>query len=428
MTLTAGPEATVAASDAASRLNDTRSLAKNAAALFGGQLVGLIGPLLAIPYLARVLGPNAWAPILAAQGLANWLTIVLEFGFDLSGTRAVARARTAPETMSDVVNGTQSAKLVLAPIAVLIALGAFMLIPALRGSPALTVWTLMFAVLRGLSPLWFFQGMERVRGAVLVDALTKVGAAAGVFLVVHSPEDGWRVLALQAVFAGISLAILTRRLWRIVPFTGFDLAGALRTLRSGGKIFACRASSGLYIQANAVILSALASAPTVAFFGGAERIIRAAINLLQPLTQAFLPRLSFLQSADPAAARRTIRHSLVGLGLIGTTMGLTALIGAPLLVRLFLGAGYESAVPVLRLFGALPVLVSINTVLGVYWALPFGHDRAFLVALVSAGIVNIAVAIIAVPHFGAIGMAIAAVAAEVMVLLQLGTAYARDKR
>jgi polysaccharide transporter, PST family len=397
-------------------------------ALFGGQLVGMVGPLLTIPYLARVLGPDAWAPILAAQGLANWLTLVLEFGFDLSGTRAVARARTAPETMSDVVTGTQSAKFILAPIAGMIALIAFMFIPALRGSPALTAWTLIFAVLRGLSPLWFFQGMERVQGAVLVDSLTKAGAAAGVLFLVHTPSDGWRVLALQAVFAAISLAILTRRLWRIVPFTAIDLRGAVRTLRSGGKIFACRASSGLYIQANAVILSAMASAATVSFFGGAERIIRAAINLLQPLTQAFLPRLSFLQTANPAAARSTIRHSLLGLGLLGTAMGLTALIGAPILIRVLLGPGYETAIPVLRVFSVLPILVSVNTVLGVYWALPFGHDRAFLAALVSAGIVNIVVALIAVPRMGAMGMALAAIAAEVMVLLQLGTRYLRDSR
>src|SRR6476661_3599169 len=85
VTLTARPEPTL---DASPGLDvDTRSLARNALALFGGQLVGLVGPLLTIPYLARVLGPEAWAPILVAQGLANWLMLVLEFGFDLSGTR-----------------------------------------------------------------------------------------------------------------------------------------------------------------------------------------------------------------------------------------------------------------------------------------------------------------------------------------------------
>ncbi|HEY5492349.1 MAG TPA: oligosaccharide flippase family protein, partial [Gemmatimonadaceae bacterium] len=89
-------------------------LAKNAGALFVGQAVGLVVPLLTIPYLARVLGPTGWGPVLAAQALGNWLLLVLEFGFELSGTRAVARARTEPHTMSDVVHGVQSAKAVLA--------------------------------------------------------------------------------------------------------------------------------------------------------------------------------------------------------------------------------------------------------------------------------------------------------------------------
>jgi PST family polysaccharide transporter len=421
VTLTAPPEASLTS-------RQPRSLAKNAIALFGGQVVGMVAPLIAVPYLARVLGPEGWAPVIVAQGLANWITLVLEFGFDLSGTRAVARARTAPETMTDVVQGTQSAKVLLAPIAALISLGAFLLIPALRASPALTACAVAFAILRGLSPLWFFQGIERVQGAVLVDAATKAAAALAVVFVVRAPDDAWIVLGLQAVFAAISVAILTRRLWTIVPFRFLDARSGIRTLRAGGSIFACRASSGVYIQANTVILGAMAASATVAFFGGAERIIRAAISLIQPLTQVFLPRISFLQTADPDAAHRTIRRSLGGLALLGGTMGLTALVGARLLIRLFLGPGYESAVPVLRMLSPLPLIVAVNTVLGVYWALPFGHDRAFLTALVTAGATNIFIAILAVPIWGAPGMAIAAVAAEVVVFLILGTQYLRDRR
>jgi hypothetical protein len=60
--------------------------------------------------------------------------------------------------------------------------------------------------------------------------------------------------------------------------------------------------------------------------------------------------------------------------------------------------------------------------------LPFGHDRAFLTALVTAGATNILIAILAVPIWGAPGMAIAAVAAEVVVFLILGSQYLRARR
>src|SRR6185503_7935455 len=104
---------------------DGRSLVRNAGTLFAGQLVGLVVPLLTIPYLARVLGPEGWGPVLAAQALGNWLILVLEFGFDLSGTRAVARARAVPETMTAVVHGMQSAKALLAGAITLISVVAF---------------------------------------------------------------------------------------------------------------------------------------------------------------------------------------------------------------------------------------------------------------------------------------------------------------
>jgi PST family polysaccharide transporter len=404
---------------------DSRSLFRNASSLFVGQAIGMVVPLLTIPYLARVLGPAAWGPVLAAQAFGYWLILVLEFGFELSGTRAVARVRATPERLADVVHGVQSAKALLILGSVPVMLVVVALVPALRESPRLLGWAFAFAILRGASPLWFFQGIERVHGAVAVDTLTRTIAALGVFALVRVPDDGWRVLALQAVFAGVALLVLTAWLGRRVPLRVPRTADAYRALREGSTVFACRAWSGLYIQGNALLLAALAAPVTVAFFGGAERIVRAAINMLQPLTQAFLPRVSYLHAADPPAARRMIRRSLAGVGVAGIVAGVVAFVAAPTLVRLLLGAGYESAVPVLRVLGLLPALVAVNTVLGIYWALPFGRERSFLTSIVAAGVTNVALAVALVPRFGALGMATASIAAEVVVLLVLGTLYYR---
>jgi len=403
-------------------------LAKNAGALFVGQAVGLVVPLLTIPYLARVLGPTGWGPVLAAQALGNWLLLVLEFGFELSGTRAVARARTEPHTMSDVVHGVQSAKAVLALSALPMIVIGLIAIPAIRENAVLVAWTVAFAVLRGFSPLWFFQGIERVRGAVAVDMLSRAAAALGVFVFVHGPGDGWRVLALQAVFAAVALAVLTAGLARHVRLRLPTAGAAVETLRAGSSIFACRAWTGLYIQGNVLILSALAGPAVVAFFGGAERIIRAAINLLQPLTQVFLPRVTYLHATDPPAARRMIRSALFGVGLLGVAMGLCGLLGAPFLVHVLLGSEYGAAIPVLRLMGALPMLVAVNAVLGLYWALPFGHERWLLASIIAAGVTNVVLALLLVPRWGASGMAVSAIAAEVVALALMGTVYLRSEQ
>ena len=404
-----------------------RLLIHNTTTLFGAQAVSLVVPLLTVPYLARTLRPSGWASVLVAQALGNWLVLLIEYGFDLSGTRAVARARTAHGTMAEVIAGIQGAKILLVPVAAIIVLAALFELPGLRGEGELLAWTLAFAAFRGLSPLWYFQGVERVKAAATVDSAMKASAALGVFAIVHAPQDGWRVLALQAVFAAMSLGVLTFWMARDAVLQAPTMIGSLTTLRRSLSVFGVRAASGFYVQANTIILAALTNVAAVSFFGGAERIIRASINLFQPLTQAFLPRLSYLSVAEPARARRTIERCLVLVGGLGALFSLVAFVGAPMLTSILLGPGYERAVPVLRTLAVLPLLVAVDTVLGLYWAVPFGHERAFLLAVIGAGTTNIALALLLVPRWGAVGMAIAVVVAEATVLVTLSALYIRRR-
>ena len=71
-------------------------LAGDAAALSVAHVLGLVVPFLTVPYLARVLRPEGFGLLLFAQSFGLWLVLVIEFGFDLSGTRIVSRIREDP--------------------------------------------------------------------------------------------------------------------------------------------------------------------------------------------------------------------------------------------------------------------------------------------------------------------------------------------
>ncbi len=400
-----------------------RTLLGNISALFGAQGLAMVVPLLTVPYLARTLRPSGWAAVLVAQALGNWLILLVEYGFDLSGTRAIAQARSTPGRLPAVIAGVHGAKLMLVPVAAAIMAALFVLLPTLQGDVRLFLWTFAFACFRGLSPLWYFQGVERMRAAVGIDAGARAAAALGVFVTVRTPEDGWRVLALQACFAALSLCILLLLVRRDVPLRLPRFGGALSTLRRSAGVFALRAASGLSIQANTLLLAVLATPATVSYFGGAERIVRASINLLQPLTQAFLPRLSYLSVADPPAARRLIGRCLLAVGGLGAVFSVVALLGATRLIAVLLGPGYEAAVPPMRTLAALPLLVAVNTVLGLYWAIPFGHERTFVLIVLAGGAANVVLALLLVPLLGALGMAAAVVAAEAIVTVSLATLF-----
>ncbi|MHB8837464.1 MAG: oligosaccharide flippase family protein [Gemmatimonadaceae bacterium] len=391
--------------------------------LFGAHALGLLAPLLTVPWLARQLGAAGWAPVLVAQALAGWAILVLEFGFDLAGTREVAQAESSDD-MARTAATVQRARLLITP---LVALGTMGIATVLHLSGALIAGTVGFVVARGLSPYWFYQGNQRIRAATAVETLGRVLPAAAVFVLVRGENDGWRVLALQAAFAAAATMALTWRMHAQHQLPRVSNREALTALRSASPMFLARVAGGLYVQANTIILGAMAPAAVVAAYGGAERIVRAAINLLIPINQAVYPRLSLLAKTAPARAMRETRWLLMGLVTLGAcgAVGIALLAGP--IVQLLLGASFITSVPVMRVLVFTIPLVATGGVLGLYWALPWRHETLFLRAVLLGGVTNIVLALALVPRFGALGMAAAAVAAELSVVTVLAIAYARQR-
>lgn len=391
------------------------TLAANAASLYLAHFLGLLAPLITVPYLARVLRPEGWGLVVFAQSFGAWLYLFLEYGFDLSGTRAVARVRNDPTGLSRVTAGVQSAKLLLfLCLSPLILMAAF-LAPLFRQHPEYLLWAWLFAAARGLFPNWFFFGQERMKAPAFAEAGAKVLAAAGVFVFVRCPEDGWRVLALQAVAMATAVFWLTVQMHREMPLRWSGITLALRTLRHSVGVFIFRSSTGFYVQGSAFLLGLLTTPVAVAFFGGADRIVRAVVALLQPLSQAFFPRISRLMVKDRKEAGRVLRLSLLAIGGLGLTMGTVTFVLAPFLVRVLLGPGYEQAVPILRLLASLPAIIGVGTVFGIQWALPAGFDRPFYLLVLFAGALNLVLAVLLVPSLNAMGMAVSVVSAEFLV-------------
>src|SRR5450631_2130909 len=90
----------------------------NVAALYGVQFGRKIIPLITIPYLARVLGAAGWGKVAFVTAIGEFIVILIEFGFNLSATREVARHRDCPNTCGEVMSGVLGAQVMLAGLAI----------------------------------------------------------------------------------------------------------------------------------------------------------------------------------------------------------------------------------------------------------------------------------------------------------------------
>lgn len=391
------------------------ALVQNAIALSAAQAGTYVLPLVTIPYLARVLGAAGWGLVAFAQAFGAYVGLAVEYGFVYSAIREIARHRGDKERLTEITAGVLGAKGLLSVGAVAVGIGASWWVPVFHSNPDL-LWAGTFsAVAQAFSMLWFFQGLERMKFVAALDFSTKAAATIGIFALVKIPADGWKVLALQGVAACVSFLAALAVAYQYVEFRAPRWRSVWNALRTGWSMFLFRGSVSLYTVGNAFILGLFVPPQFVGYYAGAEKISRAFLMLLNPVTQTLFPRLSHLIHREKERAAQLARISLAVMASGGVMMGAAMFFLAPAIVRVILGHEYGPAVPVLRILALLPPLIAVSSVFGIQWMLPLGIDRAFNTIIVIAGVINMGLAVAFAPVLRAEGMAWAVVLAEIFV-------------
>jgi PST family polysaccharide transporter len=402
----------------ASRLA-SNSLVRNAAMLYGAQAGRKVLPLLIIPYLARTLGPSGWGLVAFAQSLGEFIVLVIEFGFSLSATRAIARNRQCREACAGIAAGVLGAQVLLAVAGIAAATFVAYWVPALHDQPRLLAAALFYAVAQGMTPMWLFQGLERMSLAVTLEIGGRLIGLALLFLFVHSPQDDWRALLVQGVAPAVSTVAGLFLMYRELPFRRPRWSATRDALTEGWPMFIFRSAESLYGVGNSFILGLFASQAQVGYFASGEKISKAAFGLLNPIREALYPRLSSMVQGSRRSAARLARIGIVVMVAGGLMLGAFLFFAAPLLIRLLMGAAFAPAVTVLRILAVLPPILSITYSVGLQWLLPLGRDAEVNQIILRAGGLNLVLATALAPSFAHIGMAASIVCAELFVAVSM---------
>ena len=168
---------------------------------------------------------------------------------------------------------------------------------------ASTIW----GVCQGINMLWYFQGLERMRLASALEIGGKVLATLSIFVLVHKPEDGWKVMAAQCVGCVVAHGVTVVLAYREVGFRWPTPASVWSALRLGSSMFVFRAVQSISGSVNRLVLGSVAPVAVLGEYAGAERITRVFQQGMWPVNQALYPKLTQQVQNNPGRAMRTVR-------------------------------------------------------------------------------------------------------------------------
>jgi len=400
---------------------DKKRLFENFISLSVLQGANYILPLITLPYLVRVLGPEKFGLIAFAQAFIQYFNILTDYGFNLSATREIAIHREDKEKVSEIFSAVMIIKFGLLLLSLIILTIIVFSFKKFRQDWLIYYLTFGMVVGQALFPMWFFQGMEKMKYITFLNITAKLIFTVSIFIFVHKVSDYIYVPLINSlgflVAGGLALWIVYKNFKLIFKYP--SLKQLKYQLKEGWYIFISTVAISLYTISNTFILGLFTNNTIVGYYSAAEKLIKAVQGLLAPISQTIYPYISKLVSESKESGIKFIQKITFLIGGISFILSLFIFVFASSIVGIVLGDKYVESVPVLRILAFLPFIIGLSNIFGIQTMLTFNYKKAFSNILICASVINIVLAFILVPFYQHIGISVSVLISEIFVTVAM---------
>jgi polysaccharide transporter, PST family len=389
-------------------------------------------PLISLPYLVRVLGPEKYGTVAFSLIVMQYIILFTNYGFVISATKLVSIYKGNKERLSVIFSSVISIRLLFCLIMMVVLIAASFIFKRISTDLLLYAFGFLYVLGEALTPIWFFQGIQKMKFVTLINLISKGFFTILIFFVIRSVDDYSKVVLLQALgfllASGFSIYLIIGRMG--IHFKIPDLKFIKWILRDGWHVFLSTLSMNLYRNMNGFILGILTNDTLVGYYVAAEKIIKGLQGIASPLSESLFPYFSekFRGKEDHLHFDKIIKigkYYFVVLSLLV----LVCFFSAPVVINLLLGKKYLVTVLNFRIMSMVIVFGAMNYLFGIVGLINMGYEKQFTRMVIISGIVSIILNFVTIPLFQDKGAAFCLVFSEftLFVLLSVFIWKSRNK-
>ena len=276
------------------KTKDGRTLVSNFSYLTIIEVSNYILPFLAIPYIVRVVGIEKYGVIMFAYAVIIYFNLITNFGFKLLATKYISLNR------DDIKKVSKYFWTVLTSQFLLLLLSSFLFFILLFNVEMLhkekTVFLYAFGtvIANVLFPIWFFQGMEKMKFIAIFNLLNRLIYTVSIFLLINSPEDYTLIPLINSVsflLIGLGSLIFIHGKFKIT-FVSVYLADIKTLFVEGWHLFLATIANNLYTSTNTVLLGVMTNYTAVGIFSIAVTISGAITKIIKIYSSVTFPYIA----------------------------------------------------------------------------------------------------------------------------------------
>lgn len=398
---------------------DKKRLLENFISLSVLQGVNYILPLITFPYLVRVLGVEKFGLLAFATATVTYFQILTDYGFNLSATREISIHRENKEKVQEIFSSVMIIKFGLLILSFVLLIILILSFDKFRKDWEVFILSFGMVVGQVLFPVWFFQGMERMKYITFLNILAKLIFTIAIFVFVHETSDYIYVPLINSlgfIVAGVMAMWIVFRNFK-VSFKLPCFYDIKYQLSDGWHLFVSTVGVSLYRSADTVILGLFSSNLIVGYYSVARKILSAIQNLQSPIGQTLFPYFSnrFKLIGSYSAKNLLFKFSKF-VFFIYFIISILTFIFSNQLVYIVSGQHYSYSIYDLKILSIVIVIGGLNYYFGILGLVSLGHNKYFSKSVIATGIFFILISLLLVPILKDKGVSLALVLSESLLL------------
>ena len=268
------------------------NVVKNTVMLYLLSAAKILFPFITLPYLTRVFSVEVYGIVAYTKSIMQYMQIVIDFGFMLSGTKSIVKVRDNKEELSRETSDILAARLILVGLSLIVTLTITYSIPILKGYELFS--TLMYANVALTIFLfdYLFRGLEKMQVITKRFVIMKAISTLLTFVLIHDDSDIYLIPVLDITGSLVAILWIMDEIKTLGIQIGFStFPRAWNKLRESAVYFISSMATTAFGALNTFLIGVFMSAADIAYWSVCMQIIGGIQSMYSPIVDGIYPEM-----------------------------------------------------------------------------------------------------------------------------------------
>lgn len=381
------------------RTRDGKTLLENFVSLSSLQILGMLLPLVTLPYLLRVLGFDLYGILVLAISLITYFQSLTDYSFKITATRDVSVFRHSQKKLNIIYSKVLIVKMIFLVVSLCIITLIVLLYPPFYNEKLVFFLSALTLVGYTLFPEWYFQGIEKMKYITYLNLGIKFFFTICVFIFIKEKEDYWIYPLLQSmglIGAGLVGQYMLVNTYHL-RFSWLNKKIIKNTIYDNFPIFINQFVPNLYNNTTTFLVGILTGPYLVGIYDSINKVVNIGVTLLNIISKVFFP---FLNRKKEAFNKYKLYMVILSFLLVA------GLIASYPLIFWYLNVQNENALIVLILLSISVLGYTTYDIFGLNYFIVRRQDKLVMTNTILASIIGFIFAFPLIHYLGIVGAAL----------------------